>query len=378
MTRRPPWTRPPSAIRKVEIHDAWDVKRWWWKGTDGIRETTWPGVYNRSRLPGRNDYFQLPDWDCYSISGKSVTFVMPDEPWNQIEIAGAAWGIARLGSSADQGAVLFDRPKGQERTFHRLASPVRGQAVTFTNVEQETPIGEFGAYYVAPGAEPDGIGKLAYRLSASAEPTQASVREALTFVNGRHPADERATMVAVPAGADPAVAASAARASASSGLPIVHLLIPSDFRDADAGTRRARSTYSWENLPGGLDGIAIDLPALNVTPTHGAYYPAAHPGEGPDLAAAQHAGRQRVGEAGRGAHDVAGPARPHPAEREGPLPESLGRRSRASRRRRSTGPRSAWSSRRARTPSPNTRRIASPRCATTTRTSSRSRRGRGG
>ena len=61
------------SIRKVEIHDVYDLKRWWWKGTDGIRETTWPGVYNRSRLPGRNDYFQLPDWDCYSLSGKSVT-----------------------------------------------------------------------------------------------------------------------------------------------------------------------------------------------------------------------------------------------------------------------------------------------------------------
>jgi hypothetical protein len=262
-----------TSIRKVEIHDAWDVKRWWWKGTDGIRETTWPGVYNRSRLPGRNDYFQLPDWDCYSISGKSVTFVMPDEPWNHLEIAGAAWGSARLGPSADNGTLLFERPKGQERTFHRLPSPVRGQAVTFTNVEQETPIGEFGAYYVAPGREPDGIGKLAYRLSASAEPTPPSVQEALAFVSGRHPADERAAIVAVPAGAAPAAPTPPARASASADLPIVHVLIPSDYRDADAGTRRARSTYSWENLPGGLDGIALDLPALNVTPTHGASYP---------------------------------------------------------------------------------------------------------
>src|SRR6185295_14366502 len=63
-----------TTVRKVEIHDAYDLKRWWWKGTDGIRETTWPGVYNRSRLPGRDDYFELPDWDCYSLSGKNVTF----------------------------------------------------------------------------------------------------------------------------------------------------------------------------------------------------------------------------------------------------------------------------------------------------------------
>ena len=87
--RRYPCLRLPDGhtiVRKVEIHDAYDLKRWWWKGTDGIRETTWPGVYNRSRLVGRVDYFQLPDWDCYSLSGKSVTFYMPDEPWNHLEI----------------------------------------------------------------------------------------------------------------------------------------------------------------------------------------------------------------------------------------------------------------------------------------------------
>ncbi len=96
------WNRPndfpaplpatETTVRKVEIHDAYDLKRWWWKGTDGIRETTWPGVYNRSKLAGRFDYFQLPDWDCYSLSGKSVTFYMPDEPWNHLEIAGRRVG----------------------------------------------------------------------------------------------------------------------------------------------------------------------------------------------------------------------------------------------------------------------------------------------
>ncbi len=108
-------------IRKVEIHDVYDLKRWWWKANDGIRETTWPGVYNRSRLPGRNDYFQLPDWDCYSLSGTSVRFVLPDEPWNQVEVSGAAFG------SFATDAPVFERPKGQERTFHRLARPARGR-----------------------------------------------------------------------------------------------------------------------------------------------------------------------------------------------------------------------------------------------------------
>src|SRR5262249_5694258 len=54
---------PVTAIRKVEFSDAKDLKEWMWKGVDGIPETTWPGVYNRSRLPGRDDYFELPDWN---------------------------------------------------------------------------------------------------------------------------------------------------------------------------------------------------------------------------------------------------------------------------------------------------------------------------
>ncbi len=263
---------PSTGIRKIEIHDVVDIKRWWWKGTDGIRETTWPGVYNRSRIRGRNDYFQLPDWDCYSLSGKTVTFQMPDEPWNQLEVSGAAAGTARLAATlttpATTGEALFERPAGQERTFHRLAAAVRGKAVTFTNIEQETPIGEFGAYYVAPAREPAGIGTLVYRLTGLAEPSQPSVAQALAFINGRHTADERAVMVAIPAAA-PRIP----RPAATPGLPIVHVLVPSDFRDAAAGTGRADSVYSWTNLPGGLDGIAIDLPAMKVTPTHGAVFP---------------------------------------------------------------------------------------------------------
>jgi hypothetical protein len=45
-------------IRKVEFADAKDLKEWMWKGVDGIAETTWPGVYNRSRLPGRRRLFR--------------------------------------------------------------------------------------------------------------------------------------------------------------------------------------------------------------------------------------------------------------------------------------------------------------------------------
>jgi hypothetical protein len=58
------------------------------------------------------------------------------------------------------------------------------------------------------------------------------------------------------------------------GLPLVHILIAADPRATRgvAGGRGGGGT-SWQNLDGGLDGIAIDLPAMNLKPTHGEYIP---------------------------------------------------------------------------------------------------------
>lgn len=253
-----------TSVRKVEIHDVYDLKRWWWKATDGIRETTWPGVYNRSRLPGRNDYFQLPDWDCYSLSGRSVTFTLPDEPWNHLEISGAAWG--KLFLEGPGGKVLFERAAGQEKTFHRLPVPVRGQKIRFENAEQEQPIGELSAYNVTPGAEPQGTTRLSYTLKANAAPQGIGLETLTKFIAGRYTEDERAMMTAIageagnnhrqPSAANPQSAGPNPQAEGS--LPLVHILIPAD---------------GWQNISDGLDGIAIDLPPLRVKPTHGAYFP---------------------------------------------------------------------------------------------------------
>ena len=263
----PPLPAKNVTVRKVEIHEAYDLKRWWWKANDGIRETTWPGVYNRSRLPGRHDYFQLPDWDCYSTSGKSITFKMPAEPWNHLEISGAAWGKMELlpagtametASEARAESQLFERPKGQEKTVHMLAAPISGREIRFTNVEQEEPIGELSAYNVTAASEPAGSAKLALRLSARAEIDAPSLRPLQQFINGRYAADERASMVALP---ETSVAPPAAMAEKGPGrpsaLPLVHVLIPN----------------SWDDRTDGLDGIAIDLPAMKVQPTHGDYLP---------------------------------------------------------------------------------------------------------
>jgi len=273
------WNRPgdtpvvldaaSTTVRKVEIHDVYDLKRWWWKATDGIRETTWPGVYNRSRLTGRDDYFELPDWDCYSLSGKAVTFYLPDEPWNHLEIAGGAWGDMSLlthdmEKGTDSDKTLFARPQGQEATYHQLDHPVIGGKLRFTNVEQEQPIGELSAYYVHPGAEPAGIATLRYRLTGKIAPNDnPSAQPLVDFIAGRFPADERMTMVAMPATTPPAPGT--VRNDAQTGLPIVHVIIPADFRSQMVDSGHGY-TYGWENMDGGLDGIAIDLPALNLQP----------------------------------------------------------------------------------------------------------------
>ena len=153
--------------------------------TDGIRETTWPGVYNRSKLTGRYDYFQLPDWDCYSLSGKSVTFYMPNEPWNHLEIEGGAWGNMSLltpgegepkaVADPDQhdpspmlAKTLFERPKGQERTSHQFAEPITGREDSLH--ERGAGVAHRRALCVlrSSGAGAGGSAKLTYRLSGNA------------------------------------------------------------------------------------------------------------------------------------------------------------------------------------------------------------------
>ena len=257
---------PSVTIRKVEIHDAYDIKRWWWKATDGIRETTWPGVYNRSRLPGRNDYFQLPDWDCYVDSGKAVTFALPNEPWNHLEISGAAFGKMELlpadteletAYAAKAESVLFERPKAQEKTIHTFTQPLAGRKIRFTNIEQETPIGELAAYNVTTGAEPAGSAKQSFRLAAvqlDQAANFASLAPLTQFITGRFAPDERAALIAQSADS---TTASTAQAGATGYLPLVHILVPD----------------TWDQLTDGLDGIAIDLPAFNMKPTHGALFP---------------------------------------------------------------------------------------------------------
>jgi hypothetical protein len=251
-----------TTIRKVEFKDVKDIKEWMWKGTDGIAETTWPGVYNRSRLPGRNDYFQLPDWNVYVDGGKALTLTLPDEPVNRLEIQGPAYGdLSWAAKAGDKSASIGVRAKDQERTVSALPQPLKGGVLTFTNVAQETPIQEIWAYNVTAGAEPKDAFKMSYTVRADVAPDYLNLADLNAYITGRHPAGERATVVALPEGA-PSRKRPAGDLTAK-GLPIVHVLIPSGFGDAPASQALARNwAYGWENARDGLNGIAIDIPAL--------------------------------------------------------------------------------------------------------------------
>ncbi|WP_372782821.1 LamG-like jellyroll fold domain-containing protein [Phenylobacterium sp.] len=256
---------PVTRIRKVEFADAKDLKEWMWKATDGIAETTWPGVYNRSRLPGRNDYLTLPDWNVYVEGGKRLTLTLPDEPWNHLEIQGAAYGDLTWGAGK-----IANRAQGQERTFNQFTDERRAGTLTFTNIAQETPIQEIAAYDLGAGAEPKGTTKLSYTIHASADPNSPDLDALNAFIAGRYPPEERATVVALPDGAPSRTRTADKRAK----LPIVHILIPYEVGASPPAEPLYRSFgYGWENMHDALDGVAIDIPALKVKPTQGETFP---------------------------------------------------------------------------------------------------------
>jgi len=262
------------AVRKVEIHDVRDQKKWTWRSNDGMRESVWPDVYNRSSLLGRTDYFIEPDWYCYSTSGKKISYMMPDEPWNYIEMSGAAYGTAELDyldteSREHRVRGLFTRPQGKERTFHMIDGEQRGGTINYTNDVRETPLGEFTVYNVTTDREPSGISTFSYTITNYDLPENNALGEIKDYIEKRLPADERTLMLALP---DRAPRSERPAPATATPLPVVNVIVP--FQFADEGPRTVETgyggfKYTWKGMYAGLDGIAIDLPAMNMTPTHG-------------------------------------------------------------------------------------------------------------
>lgn len=263
-----------TAVRKIEFADAKDLKQWMWKGVDGIAETTWPGVYNRSQLPGRDDYFQLPDWNVYVEGGKTYELTLPDdESFNRVEIRGAAYGALEWSPDGEGGwEKLANRPKGIVRSVTQTSRKTGG-VLRFTNEMQEQPIQEIWAYDIGKAEVPVGTFELSYTVNAAAAPDLGALEPLNNFIAGRYPAAERATVVALPtSGVRTAVGAGSAGDSGAASrsadtLPLVHVLIPSNFGAAPADRPLARAwNYGWENARDGLDGIAIELPPIDAKP----------------------------------------------------------------------------------------------------------------
>jgi hypothetical protein len=267
----PPLTAPVTTIRKVEFTDAKDLKEWMWKGVDGIPETTWPGVYNRSRLPGRDDYLELPDWNVYVQGGKTYTLTIPDdETVNRVEIRGAAYGALNYAKDGAE-RTLATRPQGEVRSVTSFA-PVTGGKLSFTNVAQETPIQEIWAYDVTAGKEPADTYTMRYTVHSDVAPDLVALDPLNAFIAGRFPDDERATVVALPASRRARKPQARPKVAGPTGEdPLVHILIPSEFNASRADTP-LRSSWiggrgaTWVNMHDGLDGIALDLPALYCAP----------------------------------------------------------------------------------------------------------------
>jgi len=137
-TAPPLLTAPRTTIAKIEFSDARDLKQWMWKGTDGIAETTWPGVYNRSRLPGRSDYFILPDWNTYVEGGRNLELSIPDDNIvNRIEIRGAAFGTLSHMPKADIVATpLFERPQSAYSRALLAALPENATGTRLTTISE--------------------------------------------------------------------------------------------------------------------------------------------------------------------------------------------------------------------------------------------------
>ena len=259
----PALASPTTTLRKIEFADTKDHKQWMWKATDGIAETTWPGVYNRSRLPGRNDYFQLPDWNTYVEGGQQLDLTLPaGATVNRIEVRGAAFGSLSHSNGDGAATTLLHRPQGVVRSVDDIPAQTGG-VLHFRNTAQESPIQEIWAYQVSDAAEPDGTVKQRYRVDSQALPDYLNITTLREYIDGRYPVAERSTVMALPKGAGSR--RRNAETLPANPLPIVHVLVPSGVGDAPAAQPLIRSwAHSWENMYDGLDGVAIDLPALNL------------------------------------------------------------------------------------------------------------------
>ena len=148
------------------------------------------------------------------------------------------------------------------RSAHDMAKDIKGGKIAFVNEVQETPINEISAYHIADGKMTDDYLRLSYVVSPKIDPFDyANLSRTIAHINGRYMADEAAIVVALPRAAPRKVRP----ISKAERLPIVHILIPGDFRSPPVGAAPSRFSYGWANIDAGLNGIGLELPAFDQT-----------------------------------------------------------------------------------------------------------------
>ncbi|MBP5225137.1 MAG: hypothetical protein J6Z38_06105, partial [Lachnospiraceae bacterium] len=160
--------------------------------------------------------------DCYSISGKAITFHAPDEPYNHIEISGSAYGDVEIVDDAGTPAQkLFTRPQGKERTANDI--PVRRAGkISFTNVKIEEPIADFALYNVYEGVAPEGVKRVSYKVKPGVAANDKAQAALSAFIEKRYTPYERNRMTAVASGKRPALKA----VDTEKAFPFANIIVP--------------------------------------------------------------------------------------------------------------------------------------------------------
>ncbi|MFC1614174.1 LamG-like jellyroll fold domain-containing protein [Gemmatimonadota bacterium] len=213
-------------LRLVGLSGAQDLGKFWMKGSDGKRETTWPPLMNHG----------------YHDEGQRICFKVADEPFNLIRITGNFSGRVYALRGKKRELLLERQPGAGELSWLRIAGEPR-HADSLALERESGVLGDIRLMF-ADKAVGDWKEVESYVLSGLGEHSAPDGFEEM--VAGRFPRGQRATLVAVKGGK----AESAGQKKVVPGYPIAHLAIPGRSEDFALGA------VSLE-----LGGIASRLPA---------------------------------------------------------------------------------------------------------------------
>ncbi|MFC2076058.1 LamG-like jellyroll fold domain-containing protein, partial [candidate division KSB1 bacterium] len=220
-----PEINSPTRFRLVKLPGATDLGKFWIKGSDGKRETTWPPLMNHG----------------YHDEGKEIKFWCAAEPFNLLKVEGNLSGqIYRIRQG--RRSLLLDRSdNSSETTYHRLPQAVRADSIV---IEREGGILGDISLYMVDNRKPKWTDSKRY-VAAFAEGPPGVVRA----IAGRYPPGQRSLLSCLPAG--DGTSSGTGADTVGTNLPIVHLALPA----------------SDEELALGAVTLRLDKPARNSSGT---------------------------------------------------------------------------------------------------------------